>query len=84
MPDRSHSAAMMDAEVRLLEHSLSPWEVLTREQLARRVRAEHWRGSWFDRVLRTASERGAIEVLAQEFIALPVSERGRTSYQRAQ
>lgn len=73
MHEGGRQGAVLDAEVRFIEHALHPWEVLTREQLAQRVHADQWHGPRFDRVLRVAADRGVVELLAPEFVALPTS-----------
>jgi len=67
---RGHQAAVMDAEVRLLAHALAPWDIITRDALRRRVRAERWSQGGFEAALRAAIDQGVIEGLPGGFISL--------------
>ena len=66
-----HNASLLDAEVRLLVRELTPFRVLIRQQLARRVNADIWHAGTFDAALRAGAQRGAIQLLPFGFVALP-------------
>jgi hypothetical protein len=51
---RRHVALVMDAEVKLLEHALEPFGLLSREELIRRTNAELWSEGWFNEAPRVA------------------------------
>ena len=67
---RSHHAAVLDSEVRLLVDRLGPFGVLSRQELARRADCALWHEGTFEAALRTGVERGVIAVLPRGFVAL--------------
>lgn len=67
---RGHGAAVMDAEVRALEHALMPWGVLTVVELERRVHGAHWHSGSFRAALRAAEKRGVVKLLPGGFVSL--------------
>lgn len=69
-PRLGRPAAVTDAEVRLLEHELAPYGVLSKGELERRTDARFWHEGRFDAVLRAAVERGTIKALPGDMLAL--------------
>jgi DNA-binding MarR family transcriptional regulator len=72
---RGHEAAVLDAEVSLLEDVLGPFGVLGREALARRADARLWHEGTFEAALRAGVQRGVLKLLPDGSVAL----RGRRS-----
>lgn len=58
-----HGAAVMDAEVRAIEHALLPWNILPVVELERRVHGTHWHSGSFRAALMAAEKRGLVELL---------------------
>jgi hypothetical protein len=65
-----HDAAVLGAEVRLLVDVLSPFGVLSRDELARRAEASLWHEGSFESALCAAARQGVIELLPEGFVAV--------------
>ena len=68
-PGQSHSAAVLEAELRLLIDQLDRYGVLTRSELVRRADASVWHEGGFESALRLGVQRGEIVVLPEDFVA---------------
>jgi hypothetical protein len=66
-----HEDAVVQAEIRLLVRTLSPFGVLQRDALRREARAEGWHEGDFARVLHAATQSGRIDALPFGFYRIP-------------
>jgi hypothetical protein len=68
-PGQGHSAAVLEAELRLLIDQLDRYGVMTRSELARRADASLWHEGSSESALRLGVHRGEIVVLPEDFVA---------------
>ena len=78
---RRHEEAVIQAEVKRLVHTISPYGILRRDFLARSSGAEHWPGG-FERALQAAVEQGRLEARPFGFYRRVRPDRGATKPSR--